>query len=441
MGTTAWKFSWIAIFLLVEVPSLLCLAGNDLQLISGCDCTYIEQPVSNLSCDPYLSGVTVKCAVIGLQDCSIELYTTGPQEVFIGYVTALVQEIVFIQSRSYKRHDFTITIDANYLIPGQEYGCQVRVGGELTQQSSTLLIESRDYYTSQNYTSCRNPQSVTVARCADADFLRPAAKHSLAILLPIWLCVLACILLLITIVVVDCKIKKNRNTTVTQHAPHQGIVHMNVTPVYELICDTNFSSTEQAANGASNYAPSDTECDIDNMLYSDACTTKPAAVATTDEDCTVYRRLDPESKNYISMYSKPSSARPLGNESKESEYQLIDRSKLDPENPYAIRNPPVKVMESEEGIYEPIDSSTPDPDSPYAIRNPTVKLMEAEEGIYEPINSSKLDPENPYAARTPPTKETKGPKAVYQLLDSSKLDPEHPYAIRNPLARVTGGGV
>ena len=397
MGTSAWKFCWIAISLLVEVPSLFCQVenDNDLQLTSGCDCTYIEQPVSDLSCDPYLSGVTAKCAVVGLQSCSIEWYRTGThggKEILIGDITTLETLVVQVPPYRLWRRNSTLAIDESSLVSGQQYRCQVRVDGELIQQSSTLLIESMTYYTSRGYTLCQGPQSATVARCAD---VRPAAKRTLAILLPIWLCVLACLLLLIIIVIVDRKRKKNRNATVTRN---------HVTPVYELICNTNLSSTKQGVSGASNYAPSDTERDIDNMLYSDACTTRPAAVPTTDEDCTVYQRLDPESTNYISMYSKPSSVRPPG---KESEYQLIDSSKLDPENPYAIRNPPVKRMEVEEGTYQLIDSS-------------------------------KLDPENPYSMKTPPTK---GSKAVYQLLDSFKLDLENPYAIRNPLAKDTGDGV
>lgn len=390
--STAWKVCWRAVSLLVI--SALCQAQSQPQPIGGCDCTYIEQPVGDLGCDPYLSGVSIKCTVIGLQGCSIEYYRSsnyGGNEIFRGDIHVTTLENVIIQGRSYKRHSATLTIDESSLTAGQQYWCHARGGGKFLKQSNTLLIEPRNYYTSRNYTSCRSLQSATFARCADLDIRLPAEHpHVLAILLPIWLCVLACTLLLIFIVAIDRKIKKNGSAAVTRCTLFRAGCE---TPEIELtrVRDTSLLSTKQGLSGASNYPSSDTEC-VD-MLYS-------PILPITDED---YQKIDPDSMNYTSMYSKP---RPPGKELvKESEYELIDTSTG---NSHAITNPPVRETEEEE------------------------------EGIYQLIDSSRQDPEYSYAMSIPPKKDS---KSVYQVLDSSKLNPENPYANRNPLAKATKEGV
>ena len=463
LGTAAWTFYWtvVSVSLVLETFGLFCLAEYDLQSISGCDYTYIEQPVRYLNCDPYLNGVVIKCTVIGLQGSSIEWYRSdirGHKELLTGNITVL--ETLVIQGQPYRRRTSTLTIDENVLESGQQYWCQVRVGRELLQQSNTLLIESRNY-SSLGYMLCSNqhPQFTTVPKCVsvnmDVEVLQPA-ERKLTVLLPIWLCVFTCVLVLIAIVVIDCKTKRNRNVNVTQRSPCQVMTH-DVTPEYELMCDTNLSPRERGIDDGDKYT-------------------------STDEERTVYQRLDPNTQNYTSMYAKPALQRTRSPPTKGSEYELIDRLKLDPENPYTIRNPPAKRTEkgmyqlidrskldpknamrdppTREGVYQPLDCYKLDPENPYdirnlstketregvhqllklglenpyAIRNPSTKGTR--EGVYQPL---KLGPENPYAVGNPSTKETR--EGVYQLLDSYKLDPENPYAIRNPPAKKRREGV
>ena len=314
-------------------------------------------------------------------------------------------ETLVIQGQPYRRRTSTLTIDENVLESGQQYWCQVRVGRELLQQSNALLIESRNY-SSLGYMLCSNqhPQFTTVPKCVgvnmDVEVLQPA-ERKLTVLLPIGLCVFICVLVLIAIVVIDCKTKRNRNVNVTQRSPCQVMTH-DVTPEYELMCDTNLSSRERGIDDGDKYT-------------------------STDEERTVYQRLDPNTQNYTSMYAKPALQRTRSPPTKGSEYELID-----PENPYTIRNSPAK--RTEKGMYQLIDRSKLDPKN--AMRDPPMRDPPMREGVYQPLDSYKLDPENPYDIRNLSTKETR--EGVYQLL---KLGLENPYAVGNPSTREKREGV